>query len=1389
MKTSINTFEGGLVKDINPNVVSSNQYIDANDITILGNGKDASARPVDGSRKMAVLIGDDAYGNLFDFNEKDYSEFLNVMGAVSCNVILNGEKLEGLVTFVSRAESLNVNANPIVRTSDVDLFEIYLSTIDQDGTIGSFQKVYVKEYDSSLELLTKKVDGELSDEGNIDVVYFTNQADVPMRIRCTLDEFTMSKPLFLDQDIILLREANMQPPVPSVSTGGNLTCGTYQFAVRMYSSDSNLYTKWSLLSNPIPVYNKIEILSTNFPSGGIGEISDKKIRVSCTFNSNIKNNYNHFQLAVVKGTDGTGIPKLNAFTIEPRAKGTSSSVVVDYSGEEIESEITIEELTVDDAQIASFNTIAIKNNFLIGGNINYANLELDNGTPIVSNSTNTEVTRSSISGTGKFNAHRTSYTNNSLSGGLSYFRDEVYRFAIVYHDKNGNWSSPSVLDFSSATDNNISGSAIDWKFPSLEDEPITENSENYIHRLGLNIDGIQNHPSWATGFAILRAKRIKDIKAQAPLYPTQFVQPMIATTLYPQGGDPLVETAQPPEDPFGTIVPKNLINGEGTPKHIMRGPTHCQYYYGYPESVGTQEFPPQDGVDEITQGNSAAGCQYINCIFIPNNVYNNGGVNYEPYLHKSSDTIEIVDIQNLKGEITNALGDVEKIIKYGTLGFADAGMFSNYTSQLSDNYTNRDKSNTSLSSLSFINNSNNRILQYEDVEAGQSGVPFTVDVDGLISSKFGSYSDLDADGLNEGTTPTNQRMGFIVTSDSAEDPTLKFFDSAAAINAEVSGSPFDDLDGFTNEGDSARVLTDLTEPDPNYIKSPNNALVPSYQKVSIVNIRSGVSDLRYGGSEASHEFVFTGSYVALSSSDVSGNVTKDVTVYGGDCTIDLHSFKVHDSTYSLPNNGEYEDANDPNDGVLRRKYMKEGWGNSFLEGDAVGSRDYETGRPIPIKANSGVISVFLESEFRATAIDRSQIAAMRGDNSKARIDRSITSARTPYFYNFNLDYCLPNYNKVFLPTPILEDPRTDFPSRLAYSDQRIYQSTEIGFDRFRVANIYDMDESRGEITRLVNSLDRVYGLQSNGVSYIPIQAQTLETSDASTLSVRSAEVIGIPQYISTIYGTTEFNSVAQTPYGFIFADRFNGSILKYNGESLSPISHIGMRDYFKDKLEEVSASLSDIDIFGVYDTNNSQYIIASESPSNWMVAFSDITNTWISEYTAIDDTYYCLGGAYTPRGLYMVGKFNDIDLGLHRLRTTGNPTDQMLGTEKDPRLKILINEDKSTPKVFDNLIINSYPKLDSLNMRTYNTYDIAETSKVNYQEFGTNIEASDLREGTYRIQALRDESGNEIGTRGSRMRGLYGEVEFFWNPFVSQSQEEVPLFSVMTKYRISDRRY
>src|SRR5690606_28298865 len=334
------------------------------------------------------------------------------------------------------------------------------------------------------------------------------------------------------------------------------------------------FTKWSSLSLPIHVYSAANS-SNAFVYSDYGLPTEFKIRLDIRPTTQELSNFDYFQVAVVENVYPTGpetivegenqtfiASLLPIEAVDDYRMSHGDTFIRDYEHKTNAKVgiIPIEDLVVDLAAIKSVKSLNVKEKRLIGANVEYHNLEFDNGTPLAGGSI---ITRTSSAGD-LFSSHQESIYRG-------YFRDEVYRFGIVYFDKFGNRSPVKVLDLNAVTNNRISGSLPDVRFPSRSTSNAwslfdTNANPSRLRSLGLRLSNIHNHPTWAVGFEIVRAKRIKRIITQTPVIPMTYVQgigaldgyPSLAVTVANGSADSEYPSAQP-QTTDKIYVPKNLF--------------------------------------------------------------------------------------------------------------------------------------------------------------------------------------------------------------------------------------------------------------------------------------------------------------------------------------------------------------------------------------------------------------------------------------------------------------------------------------------------------------------------------------------------------------------------------------------------------------------------------------------------------------------------------------------------------------------------------------------------------------------------------------------------------------------------------------------------------------
>jgi hypothetical protein len=353
--------------------------------------------------------------------------------------------------------------------------------------------------------------------------------------------------------------------------GGDLVSGTYQFAVRLYNNTERKYTKWSMISQP--TFVGIDATTTSENYGGVGFVSDSDINLTMTWEEDYVTSslYTHYQIAVIENLNGDPDRQATVKVLQPETLSASSNVY-NYDTNKLAKElINIDELTVDDAAIKAVKTLRIKNNRMIAGNIDYHPLDYDNGDPIVGSATAPIDTGRSLTGL-KAVGYR---DPDNATNKVGYFRDELYRFGVVYEDEFGNFSKPKILDFSGLTGNAADATSPDFRFPARTDGKYGAllDGSGDIQALGLAIKGLDNHPSWAVAAHIVRVPRKKKVLFQTPLVPSILVQPAKAGGDYPDQRSSTEETELDPlnveaANPDGSFVPKNFYHT--LPKNMVR---------------------------------------------------------------------------------------------------------------------------------------------------------------------------------------------------------------------------------------------------------------------------------------------------------------------------------------------------------------------------------------------------------------------------------------------------------------------------------------------------------------------------------------------------------------------------------------------------------------------------------------------------------------------------------------------------------------------------------------------------------------------------------------------------------------------------------------------------
>ena len=1244
------------------------------------------------SANNVELVGDGEFASLRNIKGttgvQALDDNIEVLAVFATKYLISDELVDCLTVFSVSSTTFKIQAY-----TPSTLYDLFSETIADD---------YITS--------DRSIDAVSGPEGGIDIIYFTDFYNEIRSFKCEIPD-PYSANFLTEYDLSLLRRgANGTIALSSVQSGGTLLSGTYQFSYRMADPTNKKFTKWSSLSNPIHVYSAEN--GTSVVNSGIGLITDRKISLTITPSEEETDEFDYLQIAVVENIGPT--PTITASLLEIEAIA-STSLSFDYKSNSQIGTIPLEDITVDLAQIKAVKTLAIKDNRLFAGNVHYTSLEFDNGTPAITSGT---IITEASSGVDTFS------DDEYASKFKGHWRGEVYRYAAVFRDKYGNASAPQPLDLSGITDNDITVGLTDLKFPDRTNADYTLfNSSGQIQSLGLRLTGLTNIPSWARSVEIVRVNRVgrlKNILFQTPIIPMTEVYGTGALERYPTqvtyntSGDERTAEATPMTSGH-TLVPKNLFIPEireivklGTTTGTSTSTRKAgEVYYQRPPA-----FP-------LTNG----GYEY-SMIFPSDSMYNT------PFQYSGAEKVDFVDYALVKLTYDSANpAKTPTVVNGDDANTNVSGTF--YALANPQYYFNNGHAKSSLSAnipvtdYKFFDN-----LSQTDSVAGKSVM---------------DYDALQTEGLDLGFKPNIQRSAVVRLGSRVLDPVegnLTF--SAATWNAYSPGT------ALTSASATLKYET-----------NPTNTFVTDYATfadgsyvniISIVNVKLGLGDDRYGKTTDLHEYISTGCKYTLTAAEVAtleggGSVTLgDLDVWGGDCFVGPHVFKVADSAYSIINQTKNNGSPQTDDQLLVK------WPNGVFknfEDTAILSL------PVAVEGAAQYVQVVLESEYNGE-VRESDI--LTGSSASVPVmTAEAETARVPLTYKYNINLSRNNDQKIYVPKPQFSFEQNEFGSRVIYSDLKIYNSDVAGFDIFRVGNIYDIEEKFRPITKLAVAGNNLYSIHEQGVIYLPTGEQQLEQSDAGTLAVRSGEVVGKHLIVDSERGSQHIRSIVETGNVIYLADNRNKNVYALSGQQLQPITKDNetiFRSMFATKIDPKY-------LIGVYDSVRGEYWIANADPNASAVhchVFNEKFGVWVSNYS-MGKTLRGYGVA--DQILYLVGT-NGTATSIYSMYT--GACEQLFDQAVSSNVQVSINPDPGNAKVFDAIKVDSSAAINGVDFAVNNPSGVLSSSAASFTS----------REGNFRTYILRA-YGNQ------RLRGMFLLSTYNFDT------TQAALRSVTTVYRTSYR--
>ena len=222
----------------------------------------------------------------------------------------------------------------------------------------------------------------------------------------------------------------------------------------------------------------------------------------------------------------------------------------------------------------------------------------------------------------------------------------------------------------------------------------------------------------------------------------------------------------------------------------------------------------------------------------------------------------------------------------------------------------------------------------------------------------------------------------------------------------------------------------------------------------------------------------------------------------------------------------------------------------------------------------------------------------------------------------------------------------------------------------------DLNPVYGSIQKLHARNTNLITLCEDKVLNILSNKDALFNADGNSNVTATAKVLGSATPYSGNYGiSTNPESFAATPYQVFFADQMRGMVLMLAGNAITPISDLGMKDYFSDNLKTYVDK-----VIGSYDAKKHEYNLTiaerfSESqviPTFTTLSYSEKSKGWTSF-----KSFHPENGVSLNNDFYT---FKAGQLYIHHNNTTRN---NFYGVQYDSDVTLVFNDKPTMVKSFN----------------------------------------------------------------------------------------------------------
>lgn len=423
-------------------------------------------------------------------------------------------------------------------------------------------------------------------------------------------------------------------------------------------------------------------------------------------------------------------------------------------------------------------------------------------------------------------------------------------------------------------------------------------------------------------------------------------------------------------------------------------------------------------------------------------------------------------------------------------------------------------------------------------------------------------------------------------------------------------------------------------------------------------------------------------------------------------------------------------------------------------------------------------------------------------------------------HEYNLVYSCENNIKKYYPKPTEFVVISEFDNRIYYSEVKINGETTDSWGQYPVNNFYDVDGVYGPINALEILNEHMICFQEKAVSRLLINPVSMQSDSTGTEVVTGrGATLTKHIYITTDFGTRHQHSVIKTPRAIYFIDALSKSMYSVSQDGAVSISEVkGMSSWFRKNLKElvltrdnpiyVDGSNARAGITGAYHrrynevlyTIHDRYSIPAggglfiEVVIAKTLCFNELTGTFTSFYSFAPYQYIYDSrflASFNPANYQLNAIADQQELWIH---DNNSEYGKFYGAYFDSTIKVLVNPMPNVHKIFDNLhlqtevaTINDQTQTDTGSgvtpvHETFNTLQVTN----DYQDTGAitlTLNSNLVRRHRYwKTYIPNDTTNASYSSFKPRIRDFYAAVEL---KFTNNNAKRFICHDILTEYRVA----